>query len=97
MSQIERLLSKARMRAEESTQDESDFTEVRNKRKRFKKQVPAPTNNVRPTIVSIDLRPSQIQFARAIKSNFPAVEVKQIRELKNNTDFFIQSEDLASR
>ena len=58
MSQIDRLLSEARMTAEESTQDESDFTEVRNKRKRFRK-VPTPINNVRPIIVSIDPRPSQ--------------------------------------
>ena len=96
MSQIERLLSEARMTAEESTQDESDFTEVRNKRKRFRK-VPTPINNVRPMIVSIDPRPSQFQFAKAIRSKFPAVKIKQIRELRNNTDFFIQPEDLTSR
>ena len=97
MSQIERLLTEARMTAKESTQDESDFTEVRNKRKRFRKKVPTPTNNVRPMIDSIDPRTSQIQFARAIKSNFPAVKIKQIRQLKKNTEFFNQSEDLASR
>ena len=97
MSQIDRLLSEARMTAEESTQDESDFTEVRNKRKQFRKQMPTSTNNVRSMIVSIDPRPSQIQFARAVESNFPAVKIKQMRELKNNTDFFIQPEDLASR
>ena len=97
MSQIDRLLSEARMTAEESTQDESDFTEVRNKRKQFRKQTPTPTNNVRPMNVSIDPRPSQSQFAKAVKSNFPAVKIKQMRELKNNTDFFIQQEDLASR
>ena len=57
MSQIDRLFSEARMTAEESSQDESDFTEVRNKKKRFRK-VPTPINNVRPMIVSID---SQIQ------------------------------------
>ena len=96
MSQIDRLLSEARRKAEESTQDESDFTEVRNKRKRFSK-VPTATNNVRPMIVSIDPRPSQIQFAKAIRSKFPAVKIKQKRELRNNTDFFIQPEDLASR
>ena len=97
MSQIDRLLSEARMTTEESTQDESDFTEVRNTTKRFRKQLPTPINNVRPMIVSIDPRPSHIQFARAIKSNFPAAKIKQMRELKNNTDFFIQPEDLASR
>ena len=32
MSQIGRLLTKARMTAEESTQDESNFTEMRNKK-----------------------------------------------------------------
>ena len=84
------------MTAEVSTQDESDFTEVRNKRKRFRK-VPTPINNVRAMIVSIDPRLSQIQFAKAIRSKFPAVKIKQIRELRNNTDFFIQPEDLASR
>ena len=76
MSQVNRLLSWARMIAEESTQDKSDFTDVRNKRKGFRKQVPAPINNVRPMIVSIDPRPSQIQFARAIRSNFPAIKIK---------------------
>ena len=84
------------MAAEESTEDESDFTEVRNKRKRFRK-VPTPINNVRHLIVSIDPRPSQIQFARAIRSKFPAVKIEQMKELKNNTDFFIQTEDLTSR
>ena len=74
---------------EESTQDESDFTEVRKKRKRHRKQVPTPINNLRPMSVSIDLRPSQYQFARATKSNFPAVKIKQIRELKNISDFFL--------
>ena len=96
MSQIDRLLSEARMTAEQSTQDESDFTEVRNKRKRFRK-VPTPINNVRPMIVSTDPTPSQIQFAKTIKSKIPAVKINQIRELKNNTDFFIQPEDLTSR
>ena len=97
MSQIERLLSEARMTADETTQDESDFNEVRSKRKRFRKQAQIPITNVRPIVVSIDPRPSQIQFARAIRSNFPVVKIKHIRELKNNTDFFIQPEDLASR
>ena len=85
------------MTAEESTQDESDFTELRNKIKRFRKHVPSPINNVRLMIESIYPIPSQIQFARTIRSNFPAVKIKQMRELKNNTDFFIQPEDLASR
>ena len=93
MNQIEKLLSEARMTTEESTQDESDLTEVRNKRKRFRKLVPTPTINVRPMTISIDPRPTQIQFAIAIKSNFPAVKIKQIRELKNSTDFFIQPEE----
>ena len=48
-------------------------------------------------IVSIDPRTSQIQFARAIRSNFPAVKIKQMRELKYNIDFFIQPEDLTLR
>ena len=39
----------------------------------------------------------KIQFARAIKSCFPAVKIKQIKALKDNSDFFIQPEDLASR
>ena len=85
------------MTAEESTQDQSNVTEVRNKRKRFRNQMPAPTNNVRPMIVSIESRSSKFQFARALKSNFPAVRIKQIRVLKNNADFFIEPEDLASR
>ena len=72
------------MTAEKSTQDESNFTEVRNKRKRCRK-VPTPINNLRLMIVTTDPRPSQIQFAKAIRSKFPAVKIKQMRELKNNT------------
>ena len=97
MRQIERLLSEARRTADETTQDESDFKEVRSKRKRFRKQEQIPFTNVRPIVVSIDPRPSQIQFARAIRSNFPVVKIKHIRELKNDTDFFIQPQDLVSR
>ena len=97
MSQIERLLSEARMTADETTQDESNFNKVRSKRKRFRKQAQIPITNVRPIVVSIDPRPSQIQFARAIRSNFSVVKIKHIRELKNNTNFFIQPDDLASR
>ena len=85
------------MTAHETTQDENDFNEVRSKRKRFRKQAQIPINSVRPIVVSIDPRPSQIQFARAIRLNFPVVKIKHIGELKNNTDFFIQPEDLASR
>ena len=48
-------------------------------------------------IVSIDPRASQIRFARANKSNFLATKIKQMRKLKNKTDFFIQPEDLGSR
>ena len=97
MSQIERLLSEARMTADETTQDESDFNEVRSTRKRFRKQAQIPTTNVRPIVVTINSRPSQIQFARAIRSNFPVVKIKHIREIWNDTDFFIQPEDVASR
>ena len=85
------------MTADETTQDESDFDEVRSKRKRFRKQAQIPITNVRPIVVSIVPRPTQIQFARAIRSNFPVVKTRQIRELKKNTDFVIQPEDLASR
>ena len=69
MSQIERLLSEARMTADETTQDESDIIEVLGKRKRFRKQAQIPITNVRPIVLSIDPRPSQIQIARAIRSN----------------------------
>ena len=85
------------MTADETTEDESNFNEVRSKRKRFRKQAQIPITNVRPIVVSIDPRPSQIQFAGAIRSNVPVVKMKHIRELKNNTNFFIQPEDLASR
>ena len=86
------------MTADETTQDESDFNQVRSKRKRFRKRAKSiPITNVRPIVVSIDPSPSQIQFARVIRSNFPVVKIKHIRVLKNNTDFFIQPEDLASR
>ena len=75
------------MTAEESTQDESDFTEVRNRRILFRKQVPNPINNVRHMVASIDPRSSRIQFTRAIRLTFPALKIKQLRELKNNADF----------
>ena len=84
------------MTADETTQDESDFNEVRNKRKRFRKQAQIPITNVRPIVASIDPRPSQIHFARAIRSNLPEVKIKHIRKLKNNRDI-VQPEVLASR
>ena len=97
MSQIDRLLSEAKMTTGEPTQVESNFTEVRNERKQLRKQMPTPIDNVRPIIVSFDPRPSQIQFARAIRSNFPIVKTKQMSELKNSCNFFIQLENLAPR
>ena len=56
------------MKANESTQDESDFTKMRNERKRIRKHVPTPINNVRSMVVSIDPK-------------LPAVKINQIREL----------------
>ena len=56
------------MIADESTQDEIDFSEVR--KKPFLNQVPTAM------VVSIDPRQSQIQFARAIGSNFSIVSDK---------------------
>ena len=66
------------MTADETTQDEGDFNEVRSKRKKFRKQAQIAITNVRPIVVSIDPRPSQIQFARAIRSNFQVVKIKSI-------------------
>ena len=48
-------------------------------------------------VVSIDPRLSEIQFVRAIRLNFPAVNAEQISELKNNTHFFIPQKDLTSK
>ena len=59
MSQSYRLLSLARMTAEESTQDQSDFTEMRNKKKRFRKQVPTPISNVRPMVANKSKKKNQ--------------------------------------
>ena len=59
--------------------------EVKEKGSENKQQI--PITNVRPIVVSIDPRTSQMEFARAIRSNFPVVKIKHIRELKNNTDF----------
>ena len=58
------------MTAQKSTQDESNFTEVRNKRKRHRKQMPTPINNVRPMSVSIDLRPSQNSVCKSNQVEF---------------------------
>ena len=41
------------MTADETTQDENDFNEVRSKRKRFRKQAQIPITNVRPMVVSL--------------------------------------------
>ena len=47
ISEIGRLLSEARKTADFSTQEVNDSTEMLNK-KRFRKQVPTPINNVKP-------------------------------------------------
>ena len=75
MSQNDRLSTEARMTADETTPSENDFFEVRKKRKRLHKQIQNTIDKVRPILVSINSRPSLIQFTRAIRSNFHVVKI----------------------
>ena len=46
---------------------------------------------VRPIVITVNPRPTQVQFARAMKTKFPQLKIQRIRELPNSFDFFIQN------
>ena len=101
MSQLGALLSEARATADDTSQDEQDFIQIQNKHKRFRNRNErnSISEPVRPiaTVITINPRPTQMQFARAMKTKFPQLQIQRIRELPNSSDFFIQPENKASR
>ena len=99
MSQLSALLSEARATADDTSQDEQDFTQVQNKRKRFRNQNErnSISQTVRPIVITINPRPTQVQFVPAMKTKFPQLKMQRIRELPNSSDFFIQPENKDSR
>ena len=97
MSQLSALLSEARNIADETSQDEQDFVQVKNKRKRTRNYQNTNSETIRPVIITINPRPTQVHFARLMRNNFPQLKINCIRELPNNNDFFIQPEDQTTR
>ena len=93
MSQLRALFSEARNIADETSQDEQDFVQVKNKRKRTRNYQNTNKETIRPVIITINPRPTQVHFARLMRNNFPQLKINCIRELPNNNDFFIQPED----
>ena len=73
MSQLSALLSEARANADDTSQDEQDFIQVKNKRKRFRNQNERKSISepVRPIVITINPRLTQVQFARAMMTKFP--------------------------
>ena len=96
MSQLSALLSEARATADDTSQDEQDFIQVQNNRKRFRNQNERTSisETIRPIVITINPRPSQVQFSQAMKTKFPELKTQRIRDLPN---FFIQPENKASR
>ena len=97
MSQVSALLSEARNIADETSQDEQDFEQVRSKRKRTRNHSKLNSETIRTVIITINPRPTQVYFARSMRNSFPQLKINCIRELPNNFDFFIQPEDQSSR
>ena len=71
MSHLSALLSEARNIADETSQDEQDIVQVRNKRKRTSNYLKTNSETMRPVIITINPRPRQAQFARSMKNTFP--------------------------
>ena len=94
MSQLSALLSEARATVDDTSQVEQDFIQVQNKRKCFRNQNErnSISEPVRAIVITINPRPTQVQFARAMKTKFPRLKIQRIRELPNSLDFFIQPE-----
>ena len=99
MSQLSALLSEARATADDTSQDEQDFIQVQNKRKRFRNQNDrnSISEPVRPIVITTNPRPTQVQFIRAMKTKFPQLKIQRIRELPISSDFFIKPENKVSR
>ena len=99
MSQLSALLSEARVTADDTSHDEQDFIQVQNRRKRFRNQNERNSiwEPVRPIVKTINPRPTQVQFATAMKTIFPQLKIQRIRELPISSQFFIQPENKASR
>ena len=97
MSQLSALLSEARNIADETSQDEQDFVQVRSKRKRTQNHPNLNSETIRPLIITINPRPTQVDFARSMRNSFPQLKVNCIRKLPNIFDFFTQPEDQSSR
>ena len=99
MSQLSALLSEARVTADDTSQDEQDFIQVQNRRKRFRNQNErnSISEPVRPRVITINPRRTQVHFATAMKTIFPQLKIQRIRELSISSDFFIQPENKASR
>ena len=93
MSQLSALLSEARNIADETSQDEQNFVQVKNKGKRTRNYQNTNKETIRPVIITVNPRPTQVHFARLMRNNFPQLKINCIRELPNNNDFFIQPED----
>ena len=51
--------------------------------------MPTPIK-ITPPVVSIEPRPSQVQFSREIRANFLDVKTKLLRKLKSKAIFFNQ-------
>ena len=97
ISQLSTVLSEARNIADETSQDEQDFVQVRNKRKPTQNFPKTNSETIRPFIITINPRPTQVHFARSMRSSFPQLKINCIIELPNNNDFFIQPEDQSSK
>ena len=52
---------------------------------------------VRPLVIIINPRTTQVQFTQTLETNSPQLKIQRIRELPNSFDFFIQPENKASR
>ena len=76
MNQLSALLSEARATADDTSQDEQDFIQVENKRKRFRNQNERNlmSEPIRKISITINPRPTQRQFARAMKTNYPQLK-----------------------
>ena len=76
MGQLSALLSEARATTDDTSQDERDFIQVQNKRKRFRNQNErnSISQTVRPIVITINPRPTQVQFARTMKTKIPTIE-----------------------
>ena len=92
MSQLSAILSEARNIADETSQDEQDFVQVRDKQKRTGNEPKPNSETIRPVIITINPRATQVHFARFMKICFPLLKINCSRELPNNFDFFIQPE-----